>query len=90
MQCFVYSTSLMEALKVREHVDNWNDDRIGELAKDVKDGFAKVDARFEMVDQKIDAGFANVDEKFERLYRMLFGGMVVIVGALTGVPALGG
>jgi len=57
---------------VREHMDSWNDDRLDELARGVKDGFAKVDARFEKVDARFDrvegemkAGFAKVDQKME-------------------------
>lgn len=74
---------------------------IARIEGQMKEGFAAVDKRFEKVegemkagfakvDQELKAGFANVDEKFERLYRMLFGGLVVIVGALIGVSALGG
>jgi predicted nucleic acid-binding Zn-ribbon protein len=105
----------MEALKERDDVSSWNDDRLDELATDVKAGFAKVDARFEKVEGEMKAGFAKVDgrfekvdkrfekvdkrfekldqkidEKFERLYHVLIAGMVVIVGALVGVPAIGG
>ena len=65
MQCFVYSTNIMEALKVREHVDNWNDDRMGELATDVKAGFARVEAQmkegFSRVDEEMRGGFARVE-----------------------------
>jgi tetrahydromethanopterin S-methyltransferase subunit G len=87
----------MEALKERDDVSSWNDDRLDELSGRVDAGFAKVDARFEKVDarfDKVDARFEKVDqkidEKFERLYHVLIAGMVVIVGALIGVPALGG
>jgi F0F1-type ATP synthase assembly protein I len=76
----------MEALKARDDVSSWNDDRLDELATDVKAGFEKVDARFDKVDKR----FEKIDEKFERLYHVLIAGMVVIVGALIGVPAIGG
>jgi hypothetical protein len=109
----------MEALKERDAVSGWNDDRLDELATDVKAGFAKVDKRFEKVEGEMKEGFAavdkrfekvegemkagfakvdarfekvdqKIDEKFERLYHVLIAGMVVIVGALVGVPAIGG
>jgi hypothetical protein len=47
-----------------------NDDRLDELAKDVKDGFNEVDARFDKIDQKIEAGFAELRATSERWYRM--------------------
>lgn len=89
-QCFVYSTIIMEALKERDDVSSWNDDRLDELATDVKAGFAKVDGRFEKVDKRFEKVDQKIDEKFERLYHVLIAGMVVIVGALVGVPAIGG
>ncbi|MGN6254945.1 MAG: hypothetical protein ACTHO8_08200 [Solirubrobacterales bacterium] len=73
----------MEALKVSEHMDNWNDDRLDAFAEEVKAGFEKVDARlaltatreemkegFEKVDarfEKVDARFEKVDERFEKV-----------------------
>jgi hypothetical protein len=57
----------MEALKVSEHVDNWNDDRLDELSKRVDSGFAKVDARFEKVEGQMKVGFAKVDARFEKV-----------------------
>jgi DNA anti-recombination protein RmuC len=80
----------MEALKERDDVSSWNDDRLDELATDVKAGFAKVDGRFEKVDKRFEKVDQKIDEKFERLYHVLIAGMVVIVGALVGVPAIGG
>jgi hypothetical protein len=91
----------MKVLKMVEQRNSWNDDRLDELATDVKAGFAKVDKRFEKVEGEMKEGFAKVDarfekvdqkidEQFERLYHVLIAGMVVIVGALIGVPAIGG
>ncbi|MGN6276767.1 MAG: hypothetical protein ACTHNP_12685 [Solirubrobacterales bacterium] len=70
----------MEALKERDDVSSWNDDRLDELARDVKGGFAKVDQRFEKVDKRFD----KVDEKFERLYHVIIGSAVSVVVALIG------
>jgi hypothetical protein len=72
----------MEALKERGQMENWNDDRLDELSGRVqadfirvegqmKEGFEKVDARFDKVDERFDkvegemkAGFAAVDARF--------------------------
>jgi hypothetical protein len=91
---------MMEALKVRGQMENWNDDRLDELARGMRHGFDKVDARFGKVEGETKTGFAKVEgemkegfEKLqaanERLYRMLFGAAAVIIAALIGVPALG-
>ena len=50
---------------MREHVDSWNDARLDELARGVKDGFAKVDARFDKVEGEMKAGFAKVDHEMK-------------------------
>lgn len=48
----------MEALLEKEgKVENWNDDRLDELSQTMKEGFAKVDKRFERVDDKLDKLF---------------------------------
>jgi hypothetical protein len=91
----------MEALKVRDQVGNWNDDRLDELARGVKEDFVKVAARFDKVDRELKVGFEKADQKLEkgfaelraaneRLYRVLFGAAVIIIAALVGVPAVAG
>jgi hypothetical protein len=62
----------MEALKARDDVSSWNDDRLDELARDVKAGFEKVDARFDKVDARfakvegeMKEGFETVDQKID-------------------------
>jgi hypothetical protein len=102
LQCFVYSTSIMEALKVRGHVDSWNDDRLDELSGRVDAGFAKVDEElktgFAKVDEEMKAGFVKVDKEMksgfaelraanERMYRLLLGSAVSIVVALIAALA---
>lgn len=55
----------MEALLEKEgKVENWNDDRLDELSrrmyagfKEMREGFARVDARFVQLDEKFDAKF---------------------------------
>ncbi len=77
----------MKVLKMVEQRNTWNDDRLDELAKDVKAGFAKVDARFDKVDarfDRVDARFEKVDAKFERLYHVLIGSAISVVVALIG------
>ncbi|MGN6254528.1 MAG: hypothetical protein ACTHO8_06055 [Solirubrobacterales bacterium] len=43
----------MEALNASRQMSNWNDDRIDELAQGVKDGFVKVDERFQRVEHQL-------------------------------------
>lgn len=65
----------MEALLEKEgDVENWNDDRLDELSQTMKEGFAKVDKRFERIEgemnhrfDKVDRRFERVDERFDRL-----------------------
>jgi hypothetical protein len=51
----------MEALEALQ-MSTWNDDRMDELNRDVKDGFARVD-------QETKDGFARVDQRFEQFNR---------------------
>jgi len=54
----------MEALLEKEgKVENWNDDRLDELSRTMKEGFAQVDKRFAQVDRR----FAQVDQRFTSL-----------------------
>jgi hypothetical protein len=82
---------IMEALKVGEHVDKWNDDRLDELSGRVDAGFAKVDqemkAGFAKADQKMEAGFAELRTANERLYRLLFISAISIVVTLIAALA---
>jgi archaellum component FlaC len=57
----------MEALKVSRQMDNWNDDRLDELARGMNDRFDKVDARFEKVEGEMKEGFAAVDARFDKV-----------------------
>ena len=47
-------------------MDNWNDDRLDELARGMRHGFDKVDARFEKVEGEMKEGFDKVDARFEK------------------------
>jgi hypothetical protein len=60
----------MEPLKMDSHATSWNDDRIDELAGGVRDGFVKVDGRFDKVDgrfNRVDERFTEVDERFDKV-----------------------
>jgi hypothetical protein len=59
----------MEALMEERQMENWNDDRLGELSGRVDDGFAKVDERFVRLEREMKEGFARVDQRFERVDR---------------------
>ena len=60
----------MEALLEKEgDVENWNDDRLDELSQMVKEGFARIDRRFdqlptrEEIDQRFSAAARDVDHR---------------------------
>jgi hypothetical protein len=58
----------MEALLEREgKVENWNDDRLDELSQTMKEGFARVDKRFERVEGEMNHRFDKVDQEFGRV-----------------------
>jgi tetrahydromethanopterin S-methyltransferase subunit G len=69
----------MEALLEREgKVENWNDDRLDELSQTMKEGFAKVDRRFERVEERFELvegemkeGFARVGDRLDKLFYLL-------------------
>ena len=50
-----------------KQVDNWNDDRLDELAGGMNDRFDKVDARFDKVEGEMKEGFAAVDKRFDKV-----------------------
>ena len=56
-------------------MENWNDDRLDELSKAMKEGFAKSDLEtkegFARVDREIKEGFVKVEEGFARIDRKL-------------------
>jgi hypothetical protein len=58
----------MEALLEKEgRVESWNDDRLDELSQTMKEGFERVDRRFERVEGEMTNRFDKVDHKFDRL-----------------------
>lgn len=46
-------------------MDNWNDGRLDELARGMKDGFDKVDARFDKIEGEMKEGFAKVEREMK-------------------------
>lgn len=48
-------------------MENWNDDRLNELSQTMKEGFAKVDKRFERVEGELNHRFDKVDHEFGRV-----------------------
>jgi hypothetical protein len=58
--------------------EKWADERRDDLNEKVDKGFARMDARFEHLEARIDA-------KFDGLNRTLIGGFCVIVAALIGL-----
>lgn len=61
----------MEALKMRDQVNSWNDDRLDELNRRVDNGFKVVDRCFEQVEQEMKEGFTKVDKRFEKIEERL-------------------
>jgi archaellum component FlaC len=81
----------MKVLQMVEQRDNWNDDRLDELATDVKAGFAKVDARFDKVEGEMKEGFARVDARFEKVdqqFSTIRERLTKIETRLEGLPRL--
>ncbi len=69
----------MEALLEREgDVDSWNDDRLDELSRRVDDGFKEMREGFAQVDAKIDRLGGRIDKLF---YIQIFF-LVSLAGAL--------
>lgn len=78
----------MEALKVSEHVDNWNDDRIGELARDVKAGFTRVEGQIKEVEGRSAARSDRLEDRLEKLQHWIWGiGATLVVSVIAGVVA---
>jgi hypothetical protein len=70
----------MEALLEKEgNVESWNDDRLDELSQTMKEGFARVDKRFEQVDQRFIGLEGQIKEGFERLDDRIFKVMILML-----------
>jgi hypothetical protein len=78
----------MEALKMEDRVDRWNDDRLDELSRRMDEGFKKVDERFENVatresvaeiNTRLDRFEGRMDERMDRLY-LAFVALVLMLG----------
>lgn len=72
-----YATIMAVMMSPRE---KWTDERLDDLNKKVDQGFARMDARFEHLEDRIDA-------KFDGLNRTLIGGAAAIIVALIGSTA---
>jgi len=60
--------------------EKWTDERLDDLNRKVDQGFARMDARFEHLE-------ARIDSKFDGLNRTLIGGAVAIIVSLIGSTA---
>jgi hypothetical protein len=62
----------MEALLEKEGtVENWNDERMDELARRMDDGFREMREGFARADREMKEGFAEVDAKFDTKFDRL-------------------
>ncbi|MDQ2630144.1 MAG: hypothetical protein M3Y75_04085 [Actinomycetota bacterium] len=66
----------MEALRMEDRVDRWNDDRLDELSRRMDQGFKEL--RGEMRE-----GFARIDKRFERLYYVMITASVSLVASVV-------
>jgi predicted nuclease with TOPRIM domain len=83
----------------------WTDERLDDLSRKVdqgfaeiktemREGFARMEARFEKIDErfkevdrrfeKVDERFEKIDDRFHDLNRTLLGGAVVIIATFVG------
>ena len=74
---------------MERRMDNWNDDRLGELSrrmdegfKEMRVGFARIDQRFEKVEEKMATSdqFSRLETRVDRLYY----GCVALLVRLNG------
>jgi len=86
----------MEALKMEDRVDSWNDDRLDELSRRVDEGFKEMREGFARGDRDMKEGFAELrgevrylGERFDRLLNTLvliaWGFAGTMVAALAAV-----
>lgn len=73
-QCVVYAAVIVEALKVSEQMDNWDDGRLNDLSLRVDNGFKAADRRVDRFEQEVKIGFAKVDERFDKVEREMKAG----------------
>jgi hypothetical protein len=57
----------MEALKMEDRVDRWNDDRLDELSRRMDEGFKEMREGFVRIEREMKEGFKQVDQRFERV-----------------------
>jgi ribosome assembly protein YihI (activator of Der GTPase) len=80
----------MEALLEKEGtVESWNDERLDELArrmdagfKDMREGFARIDAKFDQVDAKFDSKFDGLNARIDKLFYIQILFLISLAGAL--------
>jgi len=60
--------------------EKWTDERLDDLNRKVDDGFARMDARFERLETRLDT-------KFDGLNKVLIGSAAAIIAALIGSNA---
>ncbi|HYH54143.1 MAG TPA: hypothetical protein VD761_08430 [Solirubrobacterales bacterium] len=57
----------MEALKMEDRVDSWNDERLDELSRRMDEGFKEMREGFAQSRQEMKEGFEQVDKRFEQV-----------------------
>jgi hypothetical protein len=57
----------MEALKMEDRVDSWNDDRLDELSRRMDEGFKQINSEMKEGFKKIEDRFEKSDARFEKV-----------------------
>lgn len=70
-------------------VDKWNDDRLDELSRRMDDGFKELREEMREGFARVDKRFEQVDRKFERLYYVMITTSVGLVASVILTLAFG-
>jgi hypothetical protein len=77
----------MEALKMEDRVDSWNDDRLDELSgrmdegfKEMREGFARVANKEEVGEVRVE--LRRVNDRLDKLMLMIFATCVSLFGTV--------
>lgn len=73
----------MEALLEKEGtVERWNDERLDELARRIDDGFKEMREGFARIDAKFDSRFDGLDARIDKLFYIQIFFLISLAGAL--------
>lgn len=67
--------------------ENWTDERLDDLQKDMNRRFGSVDASLIRIEHRFEKLEARIDAKFDGLTKVLIGSAAGIIAALIGLIA---